>query len=106
MKKKHVSRLSYAAGAFGNDVFYATLSTYFIVFVTTHLFNASDHKMIFIITNLIAAIRIGEVLIDPLIGNAIDRTGKPVGEVQALGCGRGDHQLISPLSPLYRLWRP
>lgn len=61
MKKKHVSRLSYAAGAFGNDVFYATLSTYFIVFVTTHLFNASDHKMIFIITNLIAAIRIGEV---------------------------------------------
>ena len=30
------SRLSYSAGAFGNDVFYATLSTYFIMFVTTH----------------------------------------------------------------------
>jgi len=26
------SRLSYTAGAFGNDVFYATLSTYFIMF--------------------------------------------------------------------------
>ena len=29
------SRLSYSAGAFGNDVFYATLSTYFIMFVKT-----------------------------------------------------------------------
>ena len=38
------SRLSYAAGAFGNDVFYATLSTYFIMFVTTHLFNTGDPK--------------------------------------------------------------
>ena len=38
------SRLSYTAGAFGNDVFYATLSTYFIMFVTTHLFNTGDPK--------------------------------------------------------------
>ena len=38
------SRLSYSAGAFGNDVFYATLSTYFIMFVTTHLFNTGDPK--------------------------------------------------------------
>lgn len=74
MKKKIISRLSYSFGAFGNDVFYATLSTYFIVFVTTHLFNSGNGKMIFMITNLIAIIRISEVLIDPLIGNAIDRT--------------------------------
>ena len=47
MRKSNVqmkSRLSYAAGAFGNDVFYATLSTYFIMFVTTHLFNTGDPK--------------------------------------------------------------
>lgn len=97
MKKKNVSRLSYAAGAFGNDVFYATLSTYFIVFVTTHLFNASDHKMIFIITNLIAAIRIGEVLIDPLIGNAIDRTESRWGKFKPWVVGGG---IISSLALL------
>lgn len=74
MKKKIISRISYSFGAFGNDVFYATLSTYFIVFVTTHLFKAGDSKMIFLITNLMAIIRIGEVLIDPLIGNTIDKT--------------------------------
>ena len=72
--KKIISRISYSFGAFGNDVFYATLSTYFIVFVTTHLFKSGNSKMIFMITNLIAIIRISEVLIDPFIGNAIDRT--------------------------------
>lgn len=97
MKKKLVSRLSYAAGAFGNDVFYATLSTYFIVFVTTHLFNAGDHKMIFIITNLIATIRIGEVLIDPLIGNAIDRTESRWGKFKPWVVGGG---IISSLALL------
>lgn len=78
--KAKISNLSYAFGAFGNDVFYATLSTYFIVFVTTHLFKAGDSHMIFMITNLIAIIRISEVLIDPLIGNAIDRTVTPWGK--------------------------
>ena len=50
------SRLSYSAGAFGNDVFYATLSTYFIMFVTTHLFNTGDPKQnshyVLLITNI------------------------------------------------------
>lgn len=36
------SRVSYAFGAFGNDMFFATLSTYFIMFVTTHLFNSGN----------------------------------------------------------------
>ena len=56
------SRLSYSAGAFGNDVFYATLSTYFIMFVTTHLFNTGDPKQnshyVLLITNIIAILRI------------------------------------------------
>ena len=69
------SRLSYSAGAFGNDVFYATLSTYFIMFVTTHLFNTGDPKQnshyVLLITNIIAILRILEVFIDPLIGNMI-----------------------------------
>ena len=72
------SRLSYTAGAFGNDVFYATLSTYFIMFVTTHLFNTGDPKQnshyVLLITNIIAILRILEVFIDPLIGNMIDNT--------------------------------
>ena len=58
------SRLSYSAGAFGNDVFYATLSTYFIMFVTTHLFNTGDPKQnshyVLLITNIIAILRILE----------------------------------------------
>ncbi|MGO2954840.1 MAG: hypothetical protein ACTIDQ_07875, partial [Leuconostoc mesenteroides] len=51
------SRVSYAFGAFGNDMFFATLSTYFIMFVTTHLFNsgnaAQNDKMISSITLII-----------------------------------------------------
>lgn len=80
MKKKFISNLSYSLGAFGTDVFYATLSTYFIVFVTTHLFKASDKQMIFAITTLITVIRIGEIFLDPLIGNMIDRTNTSWGK--------------------------
>ena len=80
MKKKVISNLSYSLGAFGTDVFYATLSTYFIVFVTTHLFKASDKQMIFAITTLITVIRIGEIFLDPLIGNMIDRTNTSWGK--------------------------
>lgn len=72
------SRLSYAFGAFGNDVFFATLSTYFIMFVTTHLFNtgnsAENDRMISYITLIIFVLRFVELIIDPFIGNAIDNT--------------------------------
>ena len=34
---KFTSRLSYTFGAFGNDVFYAALSSYLIMFITSHL---------------------------------------------------------------------
>ena len=42
--KQHVarSRFAYSMGAFGHDVFYALLSTYFIMYVTGHLFNSSN----------------------------------------------------------------
>lgn len=72
------ARLAYTSGAFGNDVFYATLSTYFIMFVTTHLFNTGNQalnaKMIVMMSNAILAMRIIEIFLDPMIGNAIDRT--------------------------------
>ena len=71
---KWVTRISYAIGAFGNDWFYAVLSTYFIMFVTSHLFGKGDNAMILYITNIIAILRIVELFIDPIIGNAIDRT--------------------------------
>lgn len=40
--RKITSRLAYSFGAFGHDAFYATLSTYFIMFVTSHLFDKSS----------------------------------------------------------------
>lgn len=76
--RKIVSRLSYSFGAFGHDAFYATLSTYFIMFVTSHLFDkdsgSQGAQMIAIITGIIFVLRFVELAIDPLIGNAIDNT--------------------------------
>ena len=76
--QKLISRLSYSFGAFGHGAFYATLSTYFIMFVTSHLFDKSSGaqgaKMIAYITMIIAVLRFVELAIDPLIGNAIDNT--------------------------------
>lgn len=70
--------LSYAAGAFGHDAFYATLSTYFMMFVTSQLFNTSDagfnDKMIGWVTGLIVALRIVEIIFDPVIGGVVDNT--------------------------------
>lgn len=70
------SRVSYAFGAFGNDMFFATLSTYFIMFVTTHLFNsgnaAQNDKMISSITLIIFLLRFVELAID----NTSTRWGK------------------------------
>ena len=87
------SRLSYSAGAFGNDVFYATLSTYFIMFVTTHLFNTGDPKQnshyVLLITNIISILRILEVFIDPLIGNMIDNTNTKYGKFKPWVVGGG-----------------
>ncbi|AQW21428.1 PTS sugar transporter subunit IIA [Lentilactobacillus curieae] len=76
--KKLTSRLSYAFGAFGHDMFYNTLSVYFIMFVTAHLFDKSaggeNAKMIAYITAIIFVLRFVELAIDPFIGNTIDNT--------------------------------
>ncbi|MCY7241343.1 PTS sugar transporter subunit IIA [Streptococcus infantarius] len=77
-KSAATSRISYAFGAFGHDIFYATLSTYFITFITSHLFNtgnaAQNNRMVLYITQIIAGLRIVELIIDPFIGNMIDNT--------------------------------
>lgn len=72
------ARWAYSLGAFGNDAFFALLSNYLIMFITSHVFNtgnaATDAQMISIITMTIMILRIVELFIDPFIGNAIDRT--------------------------------
>lgn len=77
-RKRITSRLSYSFGAFGHDMFYATLSTYFIMFVTSHLFDKSsggqNARMIGYITTIIMILRFVELVIDPFIGNTIDNT--------------------------------
>ncbi|MGL0747667.1 glycoside-pentoside-hexuronide (GPH):cation symporter [Secundilactobacillus paracollinoides] len=76
--RRITSRLSYSFGAFGHDMFYATLSTYFIMFVTSHLFDkdsgGQNAKMIGYITLIIMVLRFVELVIDPFIGNTIDNT--------------------------------
>ncbi|KRM26295.1 PTS sugar transporter subunit IIA [Limosilactobacillus panis] len=71
-------RLAYSFGAFGNDSFYGLLCGYLIMFITSHLFDTGnqslDNKMISIVTLIIMCLRFVELLIDPFIGNAIDRT--------------------------------
>lgn len=54
--KVMTSRIAYATGAFGHDIFYATLSTYLIMFITSHLFNSGDaahnNRMVLYITTI------------------------------------------------------
>lgn len=94
-KKKGVlgSRIAYSLGAFGHDAFYALLSTYFIMFVTGHLFNsgnkAFDAKMIGFMTTLIFFIRFLELFIDPFIGNMIDNTETRWGKFKPWVVGGG-----------------
>ncbi len=75
---KLMQRISYACGTFGHDIFYMMVSTYFIVFITSNLFNTEDPShneyMIGIIMTVILVIRVAELFIDPFIGNTIDKT--------------------------------
>ena len=93
--KEHVgpARFAYSMGAFGHDAFYALLSTYFIMYVTGHLFNSSDKAfndhMILIVTTIIAVLRIIELLIDPMIGNIIDLTNTRWGKFKPWVVGGG-----------------
>ena len=71
-------RIAYACGTFGHDVFYAMIGTYFMIFVTSNLFNSdnptNDAYMIGIVTTIILVLRIAELFVDPFIGNIIDKT--------------------------------
>lgn len=78
VSKSWKMRTSYSFGAFGHDLFNQVMNSYFIMFVTNHLFNTSNasynDKMIGIMTTIIFVLRICELVIDPFIGNAIDKT--------------------------------
>ena len=71
-------RIAYACGTFGHDIFYMMLATYFMIFVTSNLFNSDnpshDAYMISIVTTIILVLRVAELFIDPLMGNIIDKT--------------------------------
>ena len=75
---KFLSRVAYASGTFGHDFFYAMIGTYFMIFVTSNLFNTDDthynEYMIGLVTTVILVIRVAELFIDPFIGNTIDKT--------------------------------
>ncbi len=77
-KGKFWARVAYACGTFGHDFFYAMIGTYFMIFVTSNLFNTDNPSqsayMIGIVTTIILVLRIGELFIDPFIGNTIDKT--------------------------------
>ena len=94
-KDQHIvrSRLAYSLGAFGHDAFFALLSTYFMMYVTGHLFDSGDkhfdNKMVGYVTLIILILRIGELIIDPMIGNAIDRTNTKWGKFKPWIVGGG-----------------
>ena len=75
---KLLQRISYACGTFGHDIFFMMVNTYFVMFITSNLFNTDDQAhneyMIGVIMTLILVIRIAELFIDPFIGNTIDKT--------------------------------
>lgn len=76
-------RLGYALGAFGHDTFYVALSTYFMIFVTSELFDGSNThatKLIGVITSLVVGIRLVEIVFDPIIGGIIDNTRSKYGK--------------------------
>ncbi len=65
-KGKMKQRLSYAFGALGHDVYYYSISTFFIAFVTAQMFAGSPHEdaMIALVTGLVASGRWDHVFID------------------------------------------
>lgn len=68
---KMKQRLSYAFGALGHDVYYYSISTFFIAFVTAQMFAGSPHEdaMIALVTGLVVIIRLVEIIFDPIIGS-------------------------------------
>ena len=73
-----ISRSAFCFGNVGHSAFYGVMSTYFIIFVTSGMFDGlSKHvanKLIALITGLIVGVRILELIVDPVIGNIVDNT--------------------------------
>ena len=73
-----ISRTAFCFGNVGHSAFYGVMSTYFIIFVTSGMFDGlSKHvanKLIAFITGLIVGVRILELIVDPIIGNIVDNT--------------------------------
>ena len=73
--RKWRERIAFALGNLGHSAFYGALSTYFIVFVTSGMFDGVEksiaNKLIGLITGLVVIIRLAEVLVDPVIGNVV-----------------------------------
>lgn len=86
-------RIAYALGAFGHDIYYATLSTYFMIFVTKAMFEGAPKevqtKMIGLVTTLVVGIRLVEIIFDPLIGGVIDATKTRWGKFRPWLCVGG-----------------
>ncbi|MGX6429155.1 glycoside-pentoside-hexuronide (GPH):cation symporter [Levilactobacillus yonginensis] len=73
--------LSYALGAFGHDAFYATLNTYFAIFVTSALFVGNGAAAeAGIVTTMVVVIRLIEIAFDPMIGGMVDNTNTKFGK--------------------------
>ena len=87
------SRIAYSFGAFGHDMFYGMLSTYFMMFVTGHLFSSNAGgeatRMVYFISMTIMILRIVELAIDPFIGNVIDNTNTRWGHFKPWVVGGG-----------------
>ena len=68
--------LSYGFGALGHDVYYYSISTFFIAFVTAQMFagTPNEEAMIALVTGLVVIIRLVEIIFDPIIGSIIDNT--------------------------------
>ncbi|MDF2505788.1 glycoside-pentoside-hexuronide (GPH):cation symporter [Clostridium sp.] len=86
-------KISYALGAFGHDIYYGTLSTYFMIFVTKSMFEgapkATQAKMIALVTSLVVGIRLVEIVFDPIIGGIIDNTKTKWGKFRPWLCVGG-----------------
>ncbi|MFC6259343.1 glycoside-pentoside-hexuronide (GPH):cation symporter [Levilactobacillus fujinensis] len=73
--------VSYALGAFGHDAFYATLNTYFAMFVTSALFVGNGAAAeAGIVTTMVVVIRLVEIAFDPMIGGMVDNTDTKMGK--------------------------
>lgn len=76
--KQLLSYFSFTLGNLGHSAFYGVMSTYFIIFITSEMFAGLEKsvadKLIALITGLMVAIRIVELIIDPIIGNVVDNT--------------------------------